>query len=183
MDVIAFHGQAASGARLRADMGNPDWVTWAPDWQRYASADDFAAELGGVPVVLVGYSLGGDFIARLTRTRLSKWIRGIAVYESPVLSGPPRALPCPCVVIWNNYPPRTAWRRAGKAASIAAWNVQYPHADNLIGRHTAHVLYSWRPPFIRHAWDSTVNPLLRKLLAPRGAPQPPQNMEDWPRVV
>lgn len=192
MGVIAFHGQGATGARLLADMGRPEWVTWAPDWQNYASADAFAEELGGVPVILVGYSLGGEFIAKLTRTQLAPWIEGIAVYESPVRFGPPRPLDCPAVVIWNNYTPRTRRRREGKAASIAAWNLTYPNAHNLMGLHECHFLRSSQPPFLRHAWDQAINPLLADLLrirskppkqmTPPATPQHPNRSKSPPRV-
>lgn len=170
--VIAFHGQAASGGRLRADMGDPAWVDWYPDWQREFTTrrEDpmqgpmrFArhyVEAGFGGCVLVGYSLGGDFICRLTYTPLAPWIEGIIVYESPVLYRSPNALGCPVTVIWNDYEPKRRKRRDGKAKSIAAWTTQFSQVQELVGKHTTHMLYSQRRPIIRHAWDKSLNPLL-----------------------
>lgn len=166
--VIALHGQAASGSRLRDDMGRPDWVDWFPDWQRDAAdAEQFSDVLmdslrtSQRKLVLIGYSLGGDFIARLTWQRIGDFIGGIVLYESPLLSLDwPRPVGCPVTIVWNDYVPKSIRRREEKAKSIANWSARFHKTQHLVGRHTSHVLYSWRPPFIRHAWDTTLNGLL-----------------------
>lgn len=157
MQVLAFHGQGSSPARMKYDMGNPNWVSSYPDWTLYADAEQFAAANGVGDVVLIGYSLGGEFIAELTRTSLAPKIRGIVVYESPVRRGPPRPLGCPVKIIWNDYDPWFRWRKAKKAQSIYQWTRAFPDAEKLIGRHTSHVKRIPVAPWFGQAWDVGLN--------------------------
>jgi pimeloyl-ACP methyl ester carboxylesterase len=161
VNVLAFHGQGSSPARMKYDMGNPNWVTYYPDWKRFRGAEHFAEAHSFRDVVLIGYSLGGEFIAELTRTSLASKIRGIVVYESPVRRGPPRPLGCKVKIIWNNYDPWFRWRKAKKVQSIYQWTRAFPNAEKLIGRHTSHVKRIPVAPWFGQAWDVSLNLELR----------------------
>lgn len=163
--VIGFHGQGANGDRLADDMGQPDWLDWCPDWQRVFRGDprlftEFLRSDGIFEFIAVGYSLGGDFIADLTYYA-ADLLRGVLVYESPLLSVTrPNSLPIPCMVVWNDYTPFTRKRREGKWYSITRWTQAYPQAQQVFGRLTSHVRLSLSPPWIRHAWDTSLNGII-----------------------
>ena len=165
--VIAFHGQGARGSRLKEDMGCPSWVDWYPDWQRdYRGAKHFSSvciDRGLRNLVLIGYSLGGDFIARLTWEQVSDFVSCIIVYESPLKHVEhPRPIGCPVMVIWNNYKPRTSRRRQEKADVIASWNMRFLNTENIIASLGSHMVKSRRRPFLRHAWDRSLNPRIEE---------------------
>ena len=164
MLVVALHGQSASGQRLQHDSGDPPWVDWWADWQQF-SPSEFANLLPCMPVCLVGYSLGGDFIAQLTHTKLCASIRKIVVYESPVLVvEPARIKGADVLQIWNNYRPLTLKRRIGKQQSLWAWCRAYPSSYHLTGSEAGHIRFSFRPPYIQHAWDRSLNPEIESFI-------------------
>ena len=155
IDVVAFHGQGSSPARMRYDCGDPDWITRYADWQDWRHR-----ELIGTPFIAVGYSLGGDHIAQLTRYPSVVKLRGIIVYESPILYADPAPVDCPVVSIWNAYKPRTRHRRRIKAHSIKAWDQASENTTHMVGRYRRHTKWIPRYPFIGQAWDQSLNPFL-----------------------
>lgn len=157
MNVFAFHGQGSSPQRMRFDMGNPDWVTDYPDWRNGFNP-------GRQPFVALAYSLGGSYLAELTNYQVADRIRGIAVYESPVLGMLPAPVACPVCIIWNDYIPRQPKRREMKSRSIAEWSRAATGGSLtlLVGRYRKHTRWIPRWPLIGQAWDRGLNPQLHE---------------------
>lgn len=147
-EVLAFHGQGSSPARMRYDCGNPDWITHYADWTN-------AEPLPSTPFVAVGYSLGGAHIAELTHLR-SVHLLAVIVYESPVWELP-KQVDCPVCIVWNDYTPKLQQRREMKARSISAWSRVASHVTHYVGRYRKHTRFMPRWPFVGQAWDTELN--------------------------
>lgn len=105
------------------------------------------------PPVLVGYSRGGQMISDVLYTQ-DVSIAGAVVYEAPtrVTSVPPSV---PVLLIWNH---RGRKNTAAGRNTQRVWG-QVESVTELEGR-GRHIGFTWRPPFLRHAWDQTLNPVI-----------------------
>lgn len=121
ISVIALHGDFANGRMFAWDIGirNTENVRWRyPDWKR-ESRENLISILSCFPnLVLVGYSRGGDKIAKLSH-QLSN-IRGAVLYESPILPARNQIKPSgdfPVLWIENDEGMATKSRRKKKIMS------------------------------------------------------------------
>lgn len=147
--VIAFHGHPGSADLLRRDMGDPEWV----DVFFEGHDLDEAVELVNSEdkVILVGYSFGGDLIACMTCH--CRNIVGAVLYESPLLKPVIPKGNFPVCMIWNRFG-RQSW--PASVRSSQAWCKQGRPFVDLEGR-GGHVRFTWRWPFLGHAWDQRLN--------------------------
>ena len=156
MQTIALHGDYASPDMLRRDMGNPAWVDHYYDGRGWRDVDGRIELLTHFirsqeePVVLVGYSRGGDVVARLSNS-IPHLIRAAVVYESPV-SVDSCGGKFPALCVWND---RGSIRRLQRVddvvKSLRLWSV---------GRRCEIMIGSGRhmdlmPP--GHSWDRSLN--------------------------
>ena len=182
VSVVAFHGDFANGEMLREDMGDPDWVDWYVDHQGRGRRDlpdeEIIEELPSGPLVCVGYSDGGDTVARLSTLIPERFVAAV-VYEAPVVSVPAPGGDFPVLSLWN-YGSRKAQSELADEA-VRKW--AYGRRDFSIhfgkGRHTKWV---WRNPWwlgrrLGHGWDLELNPYIHRwirekagLLAKNAAP-------------
>lgn len=164
--VIAFHGWRSSGRKLQYAMSWPSWVDWYPDWQHdFRDATQFSqdtlAAYGRQKYVLVGYSLGGEFLAALTHEAIGEYLAGVIVYESPLRNGPPRKLDIPGVQIWNNYPQKGIRRKLQKMVSIDRWKEAMSESELKLGVLNRHIkrLPDSAPFRVKacEGWDASLN--------------------------
>lgn len=147
--VIAFHGRPGRPGILRRDMGDPPWV------DQYFAGHDIDAAANEIDrhcrVILVGYSFGGDLIARLTH-RCSNVV-GAVLYESPLLEPMLPRGHFPVCMVWNDRG-RRHWPASQR--SCLAWDLPERIFVPMNGR-GGHVRMTWRWPFVGHAWDQSLN--------------------------
>ena len=158
---VAFHGQFSSPRGLRRDAGAPEFIDLY-----LSSTDDIsitAAKLARLkaPLLLIGYSLGGTLAMRLVDYDLP--IKGLILYEAPVFDT--NSMPAPStdikvLSIWNDYIPKTHPRRVEKARS-RTYQRSYPYYTELTGLTRAHTKFIFRPPFVGHGWDISLNSLIQ----------------------
>lgn len=164
--VLAFHGSPGWSNLLRKDMGDPNWDISYVSWKKLSL--ETIIDMIDQDTFLLGYSAGGEFIAQLTY-HVSR-IAGIVVYESPLRNGPPRAIGCPVLWLWNDYEPRTARRRHEKIKSYRWWRDRFNMTTaipGLTGWKTSTPIYGHTKvvpyfPFIGHGWDISLNPHIER---------------------
>ena len=147
--TFALHGDLASPADLRRDMGDPEWVDAYPDWKRGLAP--LLLELDVHEWInLVGYSSGGSMISALT-WRLDN-IRCAVLYEAPNLQPIIPGGNFPVLMIWNDRG-RVRWPES----IDTYWDWRVNHPVDVFGGRGRHIAFSWRPPFLRHGWDQSLN--------------------------
>lgn len=147
-EVVAVHGDFATGEQLRYDMGDPPWV------DRYITArtaKDFLDQIPGDARVLIGYSRGAEWIRMAINAGLLPSVRAVVGYE-PLALGPFMST-IPRLLIVNKYG-RHWWTELGRR-SAEHW-AGGTGAATLVGR-GMHVRLKLKPPFIGHAWDQETN--------------------------
>ena len=144
--VVAFHGDFASPAMLRRDMG-VDWVDHYWDYRR-DSIDVLSQPRG---LVLVAYSRGGSWVGKLAN-QLDN-IRAAILYEAPLLDASHPAGDFPVLMIWNRFSLRRFTRQARRTK--AEWSQQHSVSE-LQGR-GFHIKF-WPPG---HGWDQQLNPQIQ----------------------
>ena len=164
--VVAFHGSTffwTNGAnRMRRDMGDPNYVS---HYYREHNIPDFLAEFATEErLFLIGYSKGGDFIARLTHYLDN--IVGVVLYESPVLHDGGVCMDYttddfPVWMFWNESSRQAKTQAAGH--SISEWSksrTRFTLEMKMQGR--GHVDWFSFPP--GHAWDRRVTALIPSMI-------------------
>lgn len=152
--TIAFHGRGGTPAMLRRDMGAPYWVDHYHRGLNLQQAAKLCAGHGRV--FLVGYSAGGELVAKLTHCLAN--ICGAVVYEAPLREPLVPSGTFPVCMVWNSRG-RLGWPAGQRAAQL--WDDPARVFVPMQGT-GGHVRLSWRPPFISHAWDQKLNAELAK---------------------
>ena len=154
MTTLAFHGDFASGEMLREDAGNPDFIDEYPDWTRKdrRNISGMSKMIGLAcesPVVLIGYSRGGQIAARIAA--VNRRIKGLVLYEAPLTTSDIAALPRRVAVTYIRSIVRSTlpWRNRRKAKIIEGLR-ELPDFT-LMDSSLPHVHK------LRHGWDQNLN--------------------------
>lgn len=154
--IIALHGDGGSPDMILRDMGDLalmvdkayDGNRWCFFEKQYSRLLKSIRSLGQPPI-LIGYSRGGDVIAKLSN---DTQIAAAVLYESPVIDSETVGGEFPCLMIWNDQGAKVGPRRLAALHSEELWKQNHP-VDMLTGR-GGHIK---RKPF-GHAWDTSLNP-------------------------
>jgi dienelactone hydrolase len=147
--VVAFHGDFASPAMLRRDMG-VNWVDHYWDYKR----DDCELLTQPRELVLVAFSRGGSLVGKLA-SRLDN-IRAAILYEAPLLDASQPAGDFPVLLIWNRFSIRRFTPQARR--SRLEWAAMH-EVTEFQGR-GFHIKF-WPPG---HGWDQRLNPRIEAWL-------------------
>lgn len=164
VSAVAFHGDFAKAHHLQHDMGDPPWVDRYVQHQGRGRRDlPDGVIMNSIPaagrLVLLGFSDGGDTVARLSQYLYHRILCAI-VYESPVKSIRRPAGNFPVLMLWNEG----SNRRYSEAASIARarWTA---NPDRVVAEEMGeggHTKFVRRPStwWRGHGWDVGLNPLI-----------------------
>ena len=163
--IIALHGDFATPAMLKRDMGDlaplVDIFFDAKGWHNFDCA---MARLTSLvqslpePPIMIGYSRGGSAIARLSEL---VDLRAAVLYESPVIDSEGVGGSFPVLQIWNDCGAKygaSKLRRGQAKIAEQIWASHPVTALQGVGRHMR-----VRP--IGHGWDVGLNEQIRNWLA------------------
>lgn len=162
MNVVAFHGDFASGRILKRDMGNPVWVNRYHDGlDLYKASKSLISRTDNV---LIGYSRGGSLIGHLSICQDIR-IKAAVLYESPLIGIDEVGGTFPVLWIKNAYR-RKGWRKKEMDDTEKLWRATHS-VDTLVGQ-GSHVRFTMGCPPIGHAWDQQLNPAIEHWIDTHG---------------
>lgn len=154
MNTFALHGGFLSPSAMCRDMGNPPWVT---HYLAQRDPDTLIKNLILYPnLILIGYSEGGNLIGQIASYLPN--IKGVVLYESPLLEDTIPSGSFPVLWIRNNY--RTLRYREEEFLDTK-YRWQRTHYMETLTGSGRHIKWSSSWPFFSHAWDQSLNPRIK----------------------